>query len=191
MKQNLLAICLIALSSINLQASTLPETILQDPMLFAVTGYIAGNLGYQVLNGRNLNPLVKFSQKLNGIPFTLEGIQCMGLSVYGYSTTVEKSSRKSIKIYAHNYNDFIELTKNEGCDISRAYDIAQCTNEKLVEIDCNGPHIYLSRTAYFENIDKEKEDQLAASLYIDLRPIAAGIITSGLCAGIAYCAAKK
>lgn len=156
MKQNLLAICLIALSNINLQASTLPEVIIQSPVTHAVIGYVTGSLGYQVLSGRNVNPLVNFTQEENGEKFDLLGVQCMGVCAYTY----EKYAQQELL----------------DCD-NDLYDIARFTNKKSCTFKTDFLFISNSEREHHEN---GSEEEVGAALVVDLRTIAMGLITGGL-----------
>lgn len=157
MKKILLASCLIALSSINIQASSLPETIMQSPVTHAVIGYIAGNLGYQVLSGCNVNPLVNFfTQEENGEEFDLVGVQCMGACAYIY----EKHAQQ-------------ELSDSDN----GLYDIARFANKKVCTFKTPVLSINTSETEHHNN---RSEEEIGAALVLDLRPIAIGLITGGL-----------
>lgn len=156
MKNNLLAICLIAFSSINFQASTLSETIIQSPVTHAVIGYVAGNLGYQVVSGCNVNPLVHFTQEENGEEFDLVGVQCMGACAYIY----EKYAQQELSDCNNGF-----------------YDIARFTNEKVCTFQT--PVVLIS-TSEKEHHDNGSEEEVGAALLVDLRPIAMGLITGGL-----------
>ncbi|AXK60611.1 hypothetical protein [Candidatus Chromulinivorax destructor] len=162
MKKNLLAIFLIALSSINIQASTLSETIIQSPVTHAVIGYVVGNLGYQVLSGCNVNPLVHFTQEENGEKFDLLGVQSMGACAYIY----EKYAQQKLS----------------DCD-NGFYDIARFTNKKV----CTFKTPIVLINSFAKQHHDNGSEEVGAALLVDLRPLAMGLITGGL----AYYAAKK
>lgn len=166
MKNKLLIICMIVMCRGNLEASHLPEIIMQSPIASAVTGYVIGNVGHQVISGCNLNPFVEYTKTSVEKEFDLVGLQFMGVSMYVYRDFLKRPCEPT----------------REGCS-GKIYDIARFTREEVSEIHgCYGCITHAEKDVYVDG----DEEELGAAILFDFKSIESGLISAVICGSVAW-----
>jgi len=173
MKINLLRIVLISLFVVDVEASNIPEIIMQSPIASAAIGYVVGNIGHQVVNGCNLNPVIPYIQTSDKKEFALLGLQFMGVSMYVYQDYLQGFNEQEIDDSSHAY-----------------YDISRSTNKKLCKFDSeeNLASIYYRdsvHTKYYGN-DEDEHQEFGSAIIFDLKPIASGLLNAVICGSAAW-----
>lgn len=171
MKMRLLAVALISLLVINVQASSLREIIAQNPGTCAAAGYAVGAIGYQALRGCKIDPFVNYVEKEGSRnkdelgEFTLIGLQSMGMSMYAYKDSCTMSRMHQ------------GLT---GIFFGEIFDIARFDKVKAP-----------MRALFMQHAHEDKDDTIGYTMTFDLNPILVGLATSAAFYGLAVLAAKK
>lgn len=170
MKNKLFLIAFTALFCMNTQASSIEDIIKQNPTACAVASYVIGTVCYNLCTTFDVGRAVTFQVNYNHETKSRHGDEKKVSDVHGIDFA-------GVTMFASN----IQTSNYEG-DILKDVDHIKTEMQEL-----NKKFIPKNSASICLDVQDNKNIVVA----LNPQAIATGLITGGLCAGIAYYAAKK